>query len=177
MDSLLLSKSGARSDNVNGPDSKKERTMPQWLQWSLIIAGLVAIILLAVFIRRQMQLLSENRKRQAKAEEFQTNRRKDMLQSVRVIAMAVEEDQIEYSEACLRLKGLLDHIAPELLEQSPFRVFQEVHDQLQHMPTHRARQATETKFVEKMDKERLDIEQRHADAIRRAATAIRHHSF
>ena len=129
--------------------------MPQWLQWSLIIAGLVAIILLAVFIRRQMQLLSENRKRQAKAEEFQTNRRKDMIRSVRVIAMAVEEDQIEYSEACLRLKGLLDHIAPELLEQSPFRVFQDVHDQLQHMPTHRARQATETKFVEKMDKERL----------------------
>ena len=124
-----------------------------------------------------MQLLSENRKRQAKAEEIQTNRRKDMIRSVRVIAMAVEEDQIEYSEACLRLKGLLDHIAPELLEQSPFRVFQDVHDQLQHMPTHRARQATETKFVENRDKERLDVEQKHADAIRRAATAIRHHSF
>ena len=37
--------------------------MPQWLQWSLIIAGLIAIVLLAVFIRRQMGLLSENRKR------------------------------------------------------------------------------------------------------------------
>ncbi|MGB1479732.1 MAG: DUF2489 domain-containing protein, partial [Marinobacter salsuginis] len=100
--------------------------MPQWLQWSLIIAGLVAIILLLVFIRRQIGLLSENRKRQAKAEEFQTNRRKDMIRSIRVIAMAVEEDQIEYSEACLRLKGLLDHIAPELLDQAPFRIFQEV---------------------------------------------------
>ena len=76
--------------------------MPQWLQWSLIIAGLIAIVLLAVFIRRQMGLLSENRKRQAKAEAFQTNRRQDMIRSVHVIAMAVEEDQIEYSEACLR---------------------------------------------------------------------------
>jgi hypothetical protein len=151
--------------------------MPQWLQWSLIIAGLAAVILLAVFIRRQMGVLSENRKRQAKAEEFQANRRKDMIRSVHVIAMAVEEDQIEYSEACLRLKGLLDHIAPELLDRSPFKVFQEVHDQLQHMPTHRARQATETKFVEKMDKERFEVEQKHADAIRRAATAIRHHAF
>lgn len=100
-----------------------------------------------------------------------------MIRSVHVIAMAVEEDQIEYSEACLRLKGLLDHIAPELLEQSPFSVFQKVHDQLQHMPTHRARQATETKFVDKMDKERFEVEQKHADAIRRAATAIRHYSF
>ncbi len=151
--------------------------MPQWLQWSLIIAGLIAIFLLVTFIRRQYRLLAESRKRQAKAKEFQANRRKDMIRSVHVIAMAVEEDQIEYSEACLRLKGLLDHIAPELLEQTPFRVFQEVHDQLQHMPTHRARQATDTKFVEKMDKERLDVERKNADAIRRAATAIRHHSF
>ena len=109
--------------------------MPEWLQWSLIIAGLVAITLLLVFIRRQIGLLSENRKRQAKAEEFQTNRRKYMIRSIRVIAMAVEEDQIEYSEACLRLKGLLDHIAPELLDQAPFRIFQEVHDQLQHRNT------------------------------------------
>lgn len=151
--------------------------MPQWLQWSLIIAGLIAIVLLAVFIRRQMGLLSENRKRQAKAEAFQTNRRQDMIRSVHVIAMAVEEDQIEYSEACLRLKGLLDHLAPDLLAQSPFRIFQEVHDQIQHMPTHRARQATETKFVEKMDRQRFEVEQKHADEIRRAATALRHHSF
>ena len=151
--------------------------MPQWLQWSLIIAGLVAIILLAVFIRRQMQLLSENRKRQAKAEEFQTNRRKDMIRSVRVIAMAVEEDQIEYSEACLRLKGLLDHIAPELLEQSPFRVFQDVHDQLQHMPTHRARKNTDSATIREMDKERFAVEREYSDEIRRAATAIRHHRF
>ena len=36
--------------------------MPQWLQWSLIIAGLVAIILLLVFIRRHIGLLSESLK-------------------------------------------------------------------------------------------------------------------
>lgn len=151
--------------------------MPQWLQWSLIIAGLVAIGLLLVFIRRQAVLIAEGRKRESKAREFQANRRRDMVQSVQVIALAVEEDQIEYSEACLRLKGLLDHIAPELLEQPPFRVFQDVHDQLQHMPTHRARQATETRFVEKMDRERFEVEKRHADEIRRAATALRLHDF
>ena len=80
-------------------------------------------------------------------------------------------------QACLRLKGLLDHVAPELLSQSPYRIFQEVHDKLEHMPTHRARQATDTRFVEKMDKERFNVEKAHADEIRRAATAIRHHAF
>ncbi|MCG2582377.1 MAG: DUF2489 domain-containing protein, partial [Marinobacter sp.] len=108
---------------------------------------------------------------------FQSERRQSMVESIQVIALAVEEDQVEYSEACLRLKGLLDHVAPELLEQSPFRVFQEVYDQIQHMPTHRARQATDTRFIEKMDKERIAIEEKHADAIRRAATALRHHTF
>ncbi|MBW7472306.1 DUF2489 domain-containing protein [Marinobacter sp. M216] len=151
--------------------------MPSWLQWTLIIAGLIAITLLLAFIRRQVGTLSEGRRRRLKAEAFQQKRREDMIDSIRVIAMAVETEQVEYSEACLRIKGLLDHVAPELLEQTPFRVFQEVHEKLEHMPTHRARQATDTRFVEKMDKERFEVEKVHADEIRRAATAIRHHQF
>lgn len=151
--------------------------MALWLQWTLITAGLLAIALLVAFIARQSRTLQDGRKRQAKAEAFQKERRESMVESIRVLAMAVEADQMEYSEACLRIKGLLDHVAPELLEQPPFRVFQEVHDLIQHMPTHRTRQETDTRFVEKMDRERLAVEKEHADAIRRAATAIRHHPF
>ncbi|HDZ38690.1 MAG TPA: DUF2489 domain-containing protein [Marinobacter sp.] len=151
--------------------------MSQVLQWSLIIAGAIAIIALLGFIRRKKVTLSENRKRQEKAEAFQAKRRQNMIDSIRVIAMAVEENQIEYSEACLRIKGLLDHIEPQLMEKPPFRVFLEVYEQLRHMPTHQARQDTEARFVDKMDKERFEVEERHADEIRRAATAIRHHAF
>ncbi|KPP99234.1 DUF2489 domain-containing protein [Marinobacter sp. HL-58] len=151
--------------------------MPPWLQWTLIIAGLLVIALLVAFIARQFRTLQDSKKRQAKTEAFQRERRESMVESIRVLAMAVEEDQVEYSEACLRIKGLLDHVAPELLAESPYLVFQEVHDLIQHMPTHRARQETEGRFVEKMDRERLAVEEEHADAIRRAATAIRHHQF
>lgn len=151
--------------------------MPEWLQWSLIIAGAIVIIVLLGFIRRQTVMLSESRRRKQKSEAFQTKRRQEMIDSIRVIAMAIEEDQVEYSEACLRIKGLLDHVAPQLMETPPFRVFIEVHEQLRHMPTHQARQDTEARFVEKMDKERFEVEKRHADEIRRAATAIRNHTF
>lgn len=151
--------------------------MPLWLQWTLIVAGLLAIAALSAFIMRQAKLLRQSRQRNDKNQAFREQRRQSMVESIQVIAMAVEEDQVEYSEACLRLKGLLDHVAPELLEQPPYRVFREVSDQLQHMPTHRARQATETRFIEKMDRERLALEARHADAIRRAATALRQHPF
>lgn len=151
--------------------------MPLWLQWILIIAGLIAIACLLWFIRKQAKVLSEGRRRQEKARAFQEKRREDMIGSIRVLAMAVEEDQIEYSEACLRIKGLLDHVAPQLLDEPPFKVFLTVHEKLEHMPTHRARQATDTRFVEKMDRERFEVERAYADEIRRAATAIRHHPF
>lgn len=151
--------------------------MPQWLQWSLIVLGLAAIALLLVFIVRHGRLLRSHRRKQERQQAFQAERRENMIESIRILAMAVEEDQVEYSEACLRIKGLLDHVAPELLEQSPYRIFLEIHDQIQHMPTHRARQQTDTRFVRKMDEERFALEKNHSDAIRRAATAIRHHSF
>lgn len=151
--------------------------MPQWLQWSLIILGLAAIAILLVFIVRHGRLIRMQRRQASRQQVFQAERREKMIESIRILAMAVEEDQVEYSEACLRIKGLLDHVSPGLLEESPYRIFLEVHDRIQHMPTHRARQQTDAHFVRKMDEERFALEKQHADAIRRAATAIRHHKF
>lgn len=151
--------------------------MPRGLQLAFIIIGLTVIGILLFYIWRQSRVLTENRMRQKKAEEFQTKRRDEMIESIRIIATAVQEEQVEHSEACLRLKGLLDHVAPELLDQAPYRVFQEVHDKIQHMPTHRARKATDQEQVQEMDKERLAVEQQHAEEVRQAAMALRHYRF
>ena len=151
--------------------------MPRGLQLVFIAIGLVIIGALLVYIWRQSRLLSEQRLRQKKTEEFQARRRDEMIESIRIIAMAVEEDQVEYSEACLSFQGLLDYLAPELLEKPPFQVFQTVHDKIQHMPTHQARKNTDSATIREMDKERFAVEREHSDEIRRAATAIRHHRF
>ncbi|MBE03444.1 DUF2489 domain-containing protein [Marinobacter lutaoensis] len=151
--------------------------MPPWLQWTLIIAGLAVIGLLLAFIRRQLKLLGDDRRRRQKTEALQRQRREHMIESIRVIALAVEEDQIETSEACLRLKGLLDHVAPELLERAPFQIFLEVHEKLKHMPTHRARRQADPELLATMDEERFAVEARHAEAILEAARAIRHFPF
>lgn len=148
--------------------------MPQWLEWVLIISGVIVIALLIGFILRQMRILQISKRSQEKTEILQRERRASMVESLKVLAMAVEADQMEYSEACLRIKGLLEHVKPELLEQPPFRVFQEVHDLIQHMPTHQARQDMNSRFVEKMDRERVAIEEAHATRIRDAAIALRH---
>ncbi|WP_404367801.1 DUF2489 domain-containing protein [Marinobacter sp.] len=151
--------------------------MPVWLQWTLIVAGIAVIALLAAFIIRQAGTLRKARARASRNQAFREERRDSMIQSIQVLAMAIEQDQVEYSEACLRIKGLLDHVSPGLLAQSPYRIFQEMHDHLEHMPTHQARQDTDVRFVQKMDRERYALETEHADSIRRAATAIRHHRF
>lgn len=151
--------------------------MPRGLQLVFITIALVVIGVLLAYIWRQSKVLSEHRLREKKTSEFQARRRDEMLESIRVIAMAVEADQVEYSEACLRLKGLLEHVAPELLEKPPFQVFQQVHDKISHMPTHRARKMTDSQTLEKMDQERFEVEQDHADAIRQAAITIRHYRF
>lgn len=151
--------------------------MPEWVQWILIVAGLLVIVLLGRFIWQRSRLLQEQNRQQARNQAFQDERRGQMIESVRVLAMSIEQDQVEYSEACLRIKGLLDHLAPDLLSQSPYRIFQEMHDALQHMPTHQARQDTAARFINKMDEQRFELEKKNADAIRRAATAIRYHAF
>jgi len=151
--------------------------MPRGLQLVFIVIALVVIGLLLAYIWRQSKALSEQRLRDKKTAEFQAKRRDEMVESIRMIAMAIEANQVEYSEGCLRLKGLLEHVEPELLEKPPFQVFQEVHDKISHMPTHRARKMTDSQTLEKMDQERLAVEQEHADDIRQAATTIRHYRF
>ncbi|HLV77000.1 MAG TPA: DUF2489 domain-containing protein [Marinobacter sp.] len=151
--------------------------MPRGLQLTLIVAGLIVIGLLLFYIWRQSRILNEDRLRQKKANEFQAKRRSEMIESIRIIAMAVEAEQVEHSEACLRLKGLLDYVAPELLDQPPYRVFQVVHEKIRHMPTHRARKATDSGLIKKMDKERFLVEQQHAEEVRTAAAALRHYRF
>ncbi|MBS3804828.1 MAG: DUF2489 domain-containing protein [Oleiphilaceae bacterium] len=151
--------------------------MPIWLQWTLIVTGLVVIALLTAFIVKQARVIKQTKVREARHRSFRAERRDSMIDSIRVLAMAIEQDQVEYSEGCLRIKGLLDHVEPELLEQSPFQVFQEIHNHLEHMPTHQARQETDLRFVQKMDRERYALEAKHSDRIRRAATALRHHPF
>lgn len=151
--------------------------MPTWLQWTLIASGLCVAVLLLMFIARQLRVLKQASTQRAKHQAFQAQRRETIVDSLRLLARAIEEDQVEYSEACLRIKGLLDLVAPELLEQPPFAVFALVHEQLRHMPTHQAREETDKRFIRKLDQERFAIENRHAEAIREAAGALRQHPF
>ena len=146
-------------------------------QWILIVLGLAVIAGLSWLIRRQWHHLSQARRARERTQQLQAERREKMVESIQILAMTIEQDQVEYSEGCIRIKGLLDHVAPELLTQRPYDVFQTMYEKTEHMPTHEARRQADPKLIRKLDEERFALEREYADRIREAAMAIRFYRF
>lgn len=146
-------------------------------QWILIVAGLAASAALLFYIIKRAAELRTRSHEKARQDERQLQRRQDAVQSVRVLAMTIEQDQVALSEACIRIHGLLQVIAPELLEQEPYVIFRLMAEQTAHMPTHEQRNETDRRFVRRMDQQRVKLEEKHKKEIRAAATAIRRYPF
>lgn len=151
--------------------------IPETVQWTLIGAGLIAIGVLIYIIQRQWRQLSRYRRAQQHTRELQEQRRQNMIESIRILAMTIEQEQVEPSEGCIRIKGLLDHVAPELLTQKPYDVFQTMYEKTEHMPTHEARRQADPKLIRRLDEERFTLENQFAESIREAAVAVRFYRF
>lgn len=142
------------------------------LQWFLIVAGLIVSGALILFIMRQLRLLREARRARIQREELYSHQRQYLVESIQVLARAMLADQMELSEGCIRIKVLLDNLAPRLSRDPRFQIFQQMFESLEHMPTHEARQQTDKRFVRKLDHQRFRLEREHQQAIREAAKAL-----
>lgn len=151
--------------------------MPLAVQWTLIILGLAASAGLVWYIQRQRRQLKSIHQSRAKTRALQAKRRESMIESIRLLAMTAEQEQVEYSEACIRIKGLLDHVAPHLLAREPFSIFQRMYEKTEHMPTHEARKQADPELIRQLDEERFALEREHGEAIHRAVVAIRGFDF
>lgn len=147
--------------------------MSNGILWGLILVGALASLGLVRLIRRQWAA-AQARAAATRAREAQhAAARAALVDSLRILSLGIEQDQIELSEACLRIKGLLDRLAPQWLQEAELSVFQRMHDALAHMPTHEARQQTDKRFTFKLDQQRFRLEAEYRDALREAARALR----
>lgn len=146
--------------------------MTTTIQWLLIGAGLLICLGLVWFILRQLRVLRNARQVRLERESRQIRQRLYLVESVRVLARSMLEDQIELSEGCIRIKVLLDNLAPELHQDPRFQIFQTMYDAMAHMPTHEVRQQTDKRFVRKLDHQRYSLEREHRQAIRVAAETL-----
>lgn len=125
----------------------------------LAIGGLLWVIRGQVATQRAVRLQHEAvvKEHEAKAQE----KRDYLLNSVQVISTAMQEGQCELAEGCIRLKKLLDHLAPYLHEHEDFCAINQMYEATKHMP-----------ILDEWKK--LDINQRHAFTLEREALEVKH---
>jgi len=146
-----------------------------WI-WLANGLGIVLILVLCVFILRKWRNLKSLQAAQQDIQNQQNSEyealRGHLVQSMQVIAKSMLDDQVELSEGCIRIKVLMDNFDPDLHQLQKLRVFSLMYGQLEHMPTHEARQQADKKLIRKLDAERFRLERHHRDEIREAAKSL-----
>lgn len=133
-----------------------------WL-WLAVTLGMVVIVWLLRQIQRAWRQLHQT-KQPPMSEHVRT--------SLYVLGKSILDDQIELSEACIRIKVLLDNSQPGWHGEPDLAIFSRMYDDMSHMPTHQARQDTDKRFIHKLDQQRFRLEHELRDDIRAAAQAL-----
>ena len=146
--------------------------MEDSLIWLFIAIGSIVIVGLSLFIFKKVTLLKRHKRLLLEQQTTQKEQKNYLVDSLKVLAVTILDDQVELSEACIRIKVILDHLAPALHEKEAFKVFEKMYVSTQHMPTHEARKKVDKQFIDKLDTQRFELEQTHRDEIRSAAQAL-----
>lgn len=151
--------------------------MSETFIWLASAVGVLACVFLARFsftTWKKIQRIEEAKK----AYEKEVAEKKDnAVNSIKVIAQCMIDEQVELSEGCIRIKVLLDHVAPQLHEDDRYSVFIKMYNATEHMPTHEARKQTDKRTIFKLDQERFKLEEDNQDEILKASRAILEYSF
>nr|WP_255537776.1 DUF2489 domain-containing protein [Motiliproteus sp. SC1-56] len=140
-----------------------------------VIAGLLWVIRWQLKTQREArraheQLLAEHK---AKAQE----QRDYLEESVKVIALSMQDEQCELAEGCIRLKRLLDHLAPYLHEHEDFAIINRMFEATRHMPILEEWKKLKIKRRMELTLEREALEKEHREAILAAAQKLASYRF
>lgn len=125
---------------------------------ALIIAGLAFYAGKLLFLLQRQNNQQQQRRQQ---------RVESISQSIRTIAMAMEQQQCDLSEGCIRICNLLDLLPlqpqPDFTNQFPN--MHKLYEGIKHMPTHQERQQQPRKERRAMDAERAELEVQYESKI------------
>lgn len=150
--------------------------MSELLIGTLTLAGLIISLFLLKYIfstlKKMKSLEVIQQAQQTQADKKLVDTRLSATQSIKVIAQCMLDEQIELSEGCIRIKVLLDHVAPEFHDDPYFKIFAQIYDATRHMPTHEARKEADKKLIMRLDLERMTLEQDNEEAILSASRQL-----
>ena len=155
--------------------------MLEQYQSELIVGGLVVIAGLLWLIGWQLRSQRQVREaQQALLEEMRIKaqeQRDYLVESVRVISSAMGDGQCELTEGCIRLKKLLDHLAPYLHEHQDYAIINQMYELTKHMPILDEWKKLKLKQRFAMTQQREALETEHRDAVEQAAKSLSRYNF
>lgn len=145
----------------------------------LVVAVLIVAILGAIagrLVYRVYRLQKSNaeklRQQQLANELAMKEQRERTNKSIQIIALAVQQDELSLTEACMRIAGLLDNLDVDEAIKQEFSAFYQLRDLTQHIPILAEWQKLERKAQNDFDVERLRHEATYNDFVMDAAKRI-----
>ncbi len=139
--------------------------------------GLVIIAISAGYIVVHLRTLrTQQRQREALQTEAQKKaqeQRQYLIDSIRVIARAMSEDEkMTLTEGCIRLKVLLDNLMPELHRNPDFEIISTHYEATRHIPYLKEWKSLERSQQRRYRQEMTTLEHQHRDALLLAAAKL-----
>lgn len=144
----------------------------------LILVGLLVIIGLAAYaIYLQILLRHQKAERQTQAEQLAANleeRRKHHRNSIRVLASAIDAEQVTLTEGAIRISMLVSQLNLGEQERADFQVFFQLTEATAHIPILDAWKKLNTRDKLRFDREREEIEEKYREFVVDAARKVLH---
>ncbi len=118
--------------------------------------------------KRQASLAKETHERE------RDQARKNILENLLLLARALEDQQVNLTEACLRIRVFLDLLDEGVhVHSENFFIFDVVYQKAKRLATHEERAKLTTEVREQQDQEREVLENEYQTQIQKAATQLR----
>lgn len=142
----------------------------------VIVIGLSAYAVhLLLQVRRQQQ---KQTKADAELKALAAEKRDKANKSIQILAHSLKEDErLTYTEACMRIRHLLDSLGIDEATQKEFSAVYQLADATAHIPILQDWKKLSRKQQHAYDKERLQLEQRYQDFIDDAVERLRGREF
>ncbi|MCP8688744.1 DUF2489 domain-containing protein [Marinobacterium sedimentorum] len=128
---------------------------------------------IVVHLRALRQQRQQREARQSQAEAKAREQRQYLIDSIRVIARAMSEDEkMTLTEGSIRLKVLLDNLMPELHHNPDFEIISTHYEATRHIPYLKEWTSLEPSQQRRYRQEMDVLEKQHRDALLRAAAKL-----
>lgn len=122
----------------------------------VFLGGSLLVMAVSIwFIIRQIRLNKARERKIKQGEERVREERNKRIDSIRVLLKAADSEEMNWIEASIRIKHLLDQLGVDLSEQGDIGVFYKIEALTQHIPTHDQWKAlpitARAKFLKEMD--------------------------